>query len=332
MRKSILSGTFTLALLLGFSYLSTPTVEEYLTEGMAAAVGIDMWAVYDFEKQRGLRRELAVGTSGEDVRLVQEALAVLHDDFPEENITGYFGNQTSVALAEYQNDHDLPHTGVLDVATRESINAFYFNELCPDGHGARLDDALLTHVNKEKPLPKQYLPEDLIDVSEVVKTTNIVCLRKDVAIPLKKMFKAASKDGLHLAVTSGFRKPEIQNVLYWIWTAYEGEDAKDHVAEPRHSEHQLGTTLDLTGASNGNKSVDPAFSDTPEAKWLEKHAYTYGFVMSYPEGKRDITGYDHEPWHYRYVGKEHARTIIEDDVTLEEYLDAREPKGTIARR
>ncbi len=320
MKHHILGAALFVSVSLGLAFVTLPAAKEFLTNRMAAAVGIDSWAVYDFEKQRGIRGEIAMGASGKDVRLVQEALAAIEPDFPEENITGYFGEETFAALREYQKKEGLEETGVLDTATRESLNALYFSELCPEGDGDTFEDEIMVHVNKEDALPKRYVPQDLVDISQVVKTIGIVCLKKDAVIPLKNMFKAAKKDGLELAVTSGFRKPEIQNILYWIWTAYEGDLAKDHVAEPRHSEHQLGTAVDLSGASNSNKSADPAFEHTEESAWLKAHAYEYGFIMSYPEGKKDITGYEYEPWHYRYVGKENAAKIHKKKLTIEEHL------------
>ena len=80
-----------------------------------------------------------------------------------------------------------------------------------------------------------------------------------------------------------------------------------------HSEHQTGLAIDFSLADNAEKT-------TKNWEWLANNAYKYGFILRYPEGKEDITGYDYEPWHYRYVGKGHAKAIYEQGLVLEEYL------------
>ena len=97
------------------------------------------------------------------------------------------------------------------------------------------------------------------------------------------------------------------------------EQALRQSARPGHSEHQMGTTMDITSPSVGNDLVS-AFGDTPEGKWLAANAHTFGFVMSYPPGKEATTGYIYEPWHFRYVGKAEAAAVRASGLTLHEYL------------
>ncbi|MEK7105779.1 MAG: M15 family metallopeptidase, partial [Patescibacteria group bacterium] len=98
------------------------------------------------------------------------------------------------------------------------------------------------------------------------------------------------------------------------------KNATKLIAKPGHSEHQLGIAVDFTSPSIGNVSATGKFGDTLESKWLEENASKYGFILSYPKGKEEITGYLYEPWHYRYVGIEHAIEIANSGKTGNEYF------------
>ena len=124
----------------------------------------------------------------------------------------------------------------------------------------------------------------------------------------------ASNAGYSIPLLSGFRSHQKQIELYNRYVARDGKDAADtYSARPGHSEHETGLTFDI-GA------VDDNYGETAPGKWLANHAHEYGFIIRYPEGKEDITKYQYEPWHVRYVGKEHAKKIYENQLTLEEYL------------
>jgi D-alanyl-D-alanine carboxypeptidase len=293
---------------------------------LASVIGIDPQSVHKYQTNRGIKRDLVIGDSGGDVMLVQQALNKLTPDFPKKNITGYFGEKTSLAVSRYQQDQKLPITGKIDLPTRNNLNDIYFKELCPDASGNNLSDEILVKVNRTKSLPKDYVPKNLTRVVDPVKTTSIICLKKEVLYYIEKMFQDALGQGVQLAITSGFRRPEIQGVIYKIWRSVLGERAKDSVAEPLHSEHQLGTTVDISGATNNFIGADDDFAGTPEDLWLRKNSYKYGFVMSYPEKKSHITGYVYEPWHYRFVGLEAAREIFTKNISVEEYFNLLDQK------
>lgn len=169
-------------------------------------------------------------------------------------------------------------------------------------------------------MPEDYIPPFLENISDKVKTIGIICLRKDVSSYLIKMFKDAEKDGIYLAVTSGYRKPEIQKYLYDFWLSLEGEKSLDEIALPGKSEHQLGTTVDLTDASIGYRAVDEYFEKSDGGKWLMQNAYKYGFIMSYPKDKEKITGYKYEPWHWRFVGVDLATSLYNKGLTFNEEI------------
>lgn len=141
---------------------------------------------------------------------------------------------------------------------------------------------------------------------------------------LNAMLAAANKDGVNLLVISCFRTLTKQTNLYnaevqkWLNRGYSEENAKAKaatiVAVPGTSDHNLGLAVDLN-------SVEESFENTKQFDWLQEHAAEYGFVMRYPKHKQEVTKIIYEPWHYRYVGKEHAAKMNELDMCLEEYVE-----------
>lgn len=125
----------------------------------------------------------------------------------------------------------------------------------------------------------------------------------------------AAEEGLNIYEGSGYRNYKFQEKCYnSMVSGYNKQYADTWSARPGHSEHQTGYTIDCN-------TKNEAFGETDEGKWLAAHCYEYGFIIRYPKGKEKITGYNYESWHIRYVGKEHARIIHDQDITLEEYLD-----------
>jgi D-alanyl-D-alanine carboxypeptidase len=128
------------------------------------------------------------------------------------------------------------------------------------------------------------------------------------------MQSAAWNDGISLWICSGFRDYWTQYNLYWNYVNRDGQWAADtYSARPGHSEHQTGLAIDINDASSN-------FNGTPAAKWIAAHCAEYGFIIRYPYGKQDKTGFMYEPWHVRYVGKDLAKKITDSGLCLEEYL------------
>lgn len=153
-------------------------------------------------------------------------------------------------------------------------------------------------ANKSYALPDSYNPG----------------LTKETSAAFDKMKAAAAKDGLTLKIKSGFRSYTLQAELYNAYVQRDGKDAADtYSARPGHSEHQTGLAIDVNKA-------DDSFAGTPEAKWLAENCWKYGFIIRYPEGKENITGYKYEAWHIRYLGEATAKAVFESGKTLEEYL------------
>lgn len=166
-----------------------------------------------------------------------------------------------------------------------------------------------------------YIPKNLIELNSSISTKKDICLIKETSDSFEDMAEDALKDGIKIKISSGFRSYEIQNDLFKNSIKKNGGSTSMSVAKPGHSEHQLGTTIDITGASINYSSAASIFDKTPEDLWLKSNAYLYGFIQSYPYGKEKITGYMYEPWHYRYVGKNFAKEIIRSGQTINEFLN-----------
>jgi D-alanyl-D-alanine carboxypeptidase len=189
--------------------------------------------------------------------------------------------------------------------------------------------AINVMVNKFWALPEGYRPSDLIrpnvPFSFGNENSDRSKLRKEAAESLEMMFAGALQEGIELYARSGFRSYETQESIFKNEIATYGyEQAVLYVARPGTSEHQTGLTMDITAKSVGLELVE-SFENTAEGKWLASNAHHYGFILRYPKGKTNITGYAFEPWHYRYVGVDIATDIFNRGITLEEYMgDVRE--------
>ncbi|MFT4215608.1 MAG: M15 family metallopeptidase [Micropruina sp.] len=167
-------------------------------------------------------------------------------------------------------------------------------------------------VNADHPLPDDYRPPKLVTLAGTVPVSgSAVKVASEVAGPLRKLFAAATKAGLtKLYVASGYRTAAEQRALW-----QQAED-KSYVQRPGRSEHQTGLAVDLADLRVG----DGEFGDSRAGRWLADNAWRYGFVLRYPPGKADLTGISYEAWHYRYVGREVARTCHDRGLVLEEYV------------
>ncbi|CAG9621334.1 hypothetical protein BACCIP111883_02106 [Sutcliffiella rhizosphaerae] len=185
-------------------------------------------------------------------------------------------------------------------------------------------EAMDVMVNKFWSLPEGYRPGDLVKPNVPFSFGNENSdrskLRAEAAESLEVMFQAARGDGIELYARSGFRSFETQSTIFQNEIATSGYDrAVLYVALPGTSEHQTGLAMDITAKSVGLELVEE-IENTAEGKWLAENAHHYGFILRYPKGKTDITGYAFEPWHFRYVGIDMATEIFTKDITLEEHM------------
>lgn len=182
---------------------------------------------------------------------------------------------------------------------------------------------LLQLVDKQHPLPESYAPTDLIPVSGAyIAPGYSASLRPEALSALITMLDAAAAAGYDIRVVSGYRSYEDQVTTYQYWVDQLGEEEASRVsAKPGYSEHQLGTTADL-GSADFGWDLTEGFGATPAGMWLQNNSATYGFALSYPSGKEDVTGYAYEPWHYRYIGVDAALDWKASGLTLNQFLGA----------
>ena len=179
-------------------------------------------------------------------------------------------------------------------------------------------------VNKEYLLPSDYIPYMVEPKVEIYHkgTNERRYLQPIAATALEEMFAAAEADGLHLVLRCGFRSYKLQKAIYsWNLKTYGYYEVTRYHALPGTSEHQTGLAIDLCcEATDYENNFD--IIQTPEYAWLLNNAHRYGWILRYPKHKIDITGYNFEPWHFRYVGVELATYLKFNDLVLEEYYGA----------
>ena len=168
-------------------------------------------------------------------------------------------------------------------------------------------------VNKNYTLPKDYVPNDLIliDSKYSIKGEG----RVKAVNSFIKMCNDALDKNLHIINESAYRSYERQKELYDIDYAKKGSIANDTLALPGSSEHQTGLAFDL--CTNEYNMYN--FDKSNEFIWLIKNAHKYGFILRYPKGMKHITGYNYEPWHFRYLGTDLATKVYNSNLTYDEY-------------
>ncbi|WP_202931039.1 M15 family metallopeptidase [Aminipila terrae] len=186
-----------------------------------------------------------------------------------------------------------------------------------------LDKGLFILVNKQNPVDSSYKPEDLTAIKYFApdRPPEGRVMRKEAAEAFNKLSEAAAKKGHTIIVTTAYRSYDFQSNLYNNYVKYHGKkEADTFSAQPGKSEHQTGLAADVSSPSV-NYQLTKDYINTPEGKWLNDNAYKFGFIIRFPNGKENITGYVYEPWHIRYVGKTAAKEIFNEGLTLEEYLE-----------
>lgn len=173
------------------------------------------------------------------------------------------------------------------------------------------DEWYMRLVNRDNVMSKEEV--------DAVETTNVdgVPVDSRVADAFQQLLDAGDAAGVNLTLVAGYRSYDRQQASY---------DGGVSNAAPGATEHNLGLSADIM--SDSEQSYDTAaFEATPEYQWLQENAANYGFILRYPSGKESVTGFDYEPWHYRYVGVDQAQKIKASGLTLEEYLAQPNPTG-----
>jgi D-alanyl-D-alanine carboxypeptidase len=161
------------------------------------------------------------------------------------------------------------------------------------------------------------------EYAQVLAGDRVALVRRIAFADLKALQDATARAGLKLVVVSAFRSFLEQQATFDYWIRVGGyEQALRTSARPGHSEHQLGTTLDF-GDGRAAPWEYADWATTPTGSWLAQHAAEYGFLTTYPNGKSDVTCYDYEPWHYRWVGRDAAPSVRATGLALREFQAGR---------
>ena len=192
-----------------------------------------------------------------------------------------------------------------------------------------LDNPYYTNI---KPSPRQYTKEILVNKYNYISSTYIpnnlqmintkysnngMYLTTEAKEAFERLAAAAEKDKYTITVMSAYRTYEYQQSLYNRYLAIDGQELTDtYSARAGHSEHQTGLAIDVYNKSKPYTE----FEKTQEFYWMKENSYKYGYILRYPKDKEFITGYQYEPWHYRYVGVEIATYLYKNNLTYDEYF------------
>ncbi len=183
---------------------------------------------------------------------------------------------------------------------------------------AKINDTFSTDmiINKYNSVSEDFEPKNLTKIpSEYCKDqTEEEYLSKEALNAFIEMVDAAKAEGYKLLANSAYRSYQDQNEVYQTYYNLYGENyVKKYAAKPGFSEHQTGLSLDVASANSN------IFEESKEFRWMRVNSYKYGFVLRFPKNKADITGFKYEAWHYRYVGKDIAKYMYENNLTFDEY-------------
>lgn len=206
-----------------------------------------------------------------------------------------------------------PTLSDIDIITRVNLNLdlpFYTNT-----KEAPYQNTPLVFVNKYHYLKENYVPNNLEIVEKCVSGSRY--LVKDAKEAFETLCEDIQKQNLNIRLISSYRSYSYQETLYNNYVTQDGKEKADtYSARAGFSEHQTGLVIDIDNAKTNYEN----FENTEEFKWMQENAYKYGFILRYPKGKENITGYVYESWHYRYVGESVATYLKSSNLTLDEYI------------
>ena len=166
----------------------------------------------------------------------------------------------------------------------------------------------------------EYVPDDLVKIEWKYRfglANDVIEIKSEVYDAYLEMWNAANEEGIYLLALSGYRSYSEQEKDYNYYKNLQGEAYADKIAaRPGWSEHQTGLAIDIYSKESSSQKT---FHQSKSYEWLKNNSYKYGFILRYPEGMEEITGYEYESWHYRYLGKDLAIKVHESGLTYDEY-------------
>jgi D-alanyl-D-alanine carboxypeptidase len=184
-------------------------------------------------------------------------------------------------------------------------------------------DDVLTVLDRSYALAAASVPPDLVPAAAagIGGSSGTKLVRARMIEDLAALFAATREAGLQLIIESGYRSYAAQAATFDSWASRLGyAEALSRSARAGHSEHQLGSAIDVTSPGWGGRFGDWG-RETPEGSWLAAHAWEYGFVMSYPAGAEAATCFSYEPWHYRWIGRAGAADHRASGLALRQFLE-----------
>ena len=283
---------------------------------------------------------LTVGAKGDEVTRMQQRLKDL--GYLSSKVDGQFGGGTKRAVISFQRRNGLKTDGV---AGESTLAKLYAEDAVAAPENSEpvdvLADVVPMLVNNDHPVDEYFVPAELVELRDILDKKLVkIKYKKTRGVrtaveALNTMLEAAKEDKIkNWQVSAGYRTWDDQVKLLNAkissyrkknkdWSSSKARRAAlKSVAEAGCSEHHLGLAFDL------NVPGAKTFSSTKQYKWLKEHCWDYGFIIRYTKEKQEITGFNPEAWHIRYVGKNHALYMKEHDLCLEEYIQGIE-NGTI---
>lgn len=225
----------------------------------------------------------------------------------------FYKEENAIRYQEYQMKHEDFTMEEIITYVNIGLDCHYYSKI----EKIEFPDSTCVLVNKYKQLDKNYQPIDL-EIIDPCFNSGSLLLRHGARVAFEGMCKDAENEGLLLTAISSFRSFSYQDTVYYKnydqgteLDAY--RERRDRVsARAGHSEHQTGLAVDIN-------DLETRFETTQEGIWLKENSWKHGYILRYPKGKEWITGYDYEPWHFRYLGVSLARLVYESGLTYDEY-------------
>jgi len=266
---------------------------------------------------------LEIGYTKEDIKLLNESTnddiinSLINTDKNEFLLSlikeKYYLKKNLNRYLTYETKHkNYPPAKIIAMVNTYNDYDFYEHDIDTD---ISKDCLLLT--NKFYNLKKDYIPSDLVNISNKYYYGSDHKTRKVVYDNFINMWNAAYEENIYLIVNSSYRTYESQKSVYDSYKDSRGTEYADSIAaRAGYSEHQTGLALDIFSKEN---TLISNFKGSTAHNWLLKNAHKYGFIERFPEDKEDITGFAPETWHYRYVGIDAATYIHDNNITFDEY-------------
>lgn len=283
-------------------------------------------SIKEYKRQQYMKTdEYKILSMGYTPKQTKDFLKILNDEIKEFLLTNekediyynitkqkYFLAKNYIKYLEYYQTHQsLELKDIISLVNTHAYEGWYNNTYKTD-----LSKNYLILVNKFYQLEENYERSDLTSIPlQYAYADNSAS--QEVVDNYIAMHKAVKEElGITLMVNSSYRSYHDQEEIYKQFRAKGQEYADSFAARPGFSEHQTGLAIDITSTANPTAN---SFKESKEYAWLKENSYKYGFIHRFPEEKENITGYNTESWHFRYVGKEAAEKIKKENITFDEY-------------